>query len=105
MSRLARLAAVLQPHGLGTGRVPADRTVIYTVGIQRTQARWESSRIIPLGRMSPPLEEHRISLPKHYGMDLEVGGEWKREVGEKIGDFFVWWRGTAGSKRAQQHQP
>jgi hypothetical protein len=27
---------------------------------------------------------------------LEVGGEWKREVDEKIGDFFVGGEGTGG---------
>jgi hypothetical protein len=29
-------------------------------------------------------------------MDLEIGGEWKREVGEKICDLFGGGEGTAG---------
>jgi hypothetical protein len=29
-------------------------------------------------------------------MDWEVGGEWKRELGEKIGDFLFGGEGTAG---------
>jgi Type I restriction modification DNA specificity domain len=48
-----------------------------------------SSRIIPLGRMSPPLEEHRISLSIKYGMDWELGASGSRNSVKRLAIFLL----------------